>query len=612
MMYRPIGDYALISDCHSTALVSSEGSIDWACLRRFDAGSAFARLLDHDRGGYFSIVPVGRVVASSRRYLDDTMVLETTLVVDTGTIVITDAFAMRSGGSRKPFNSLVRSVTCTDGQVGVTVTIAPRFDYGSAHPWLRMHSHNVVSAVAGDDALVLHANTVLTIDAEACCVHATPTLAAGDSFVVIATSQAAHSLDTKPIEPTSDRLADTIRWWQRWSESTVAKGPYAKLLNRSALVLKALCCAPTGAIIAAPTTSLPEVAGGKANWDYRYCWIRDATLTLAALSAVGHHEVADGFRNFLMRSTAGHGDELQIMYGVYGERRLPEIEVELEGWRRSAPVRIGNGAAAQTQLDMYGHILDAVHLWHGGRHDIDTDEWAFIASLVDLAAQRWDRTDAGIWEIRGEPRHFVHSKVMCWVALDRGIRLAEDHRLDVDGVGDLQAWTKARAAIREAVEADGVDPVAGNFVQYFGTSEVDASLLQLALVGFVEPADPRMIRTVEAIQARLGGADGFIRRYRSTDVVVETVNGGDEGYFLLCSCWLVQVLAKQGRHTEATVLFERIVALGNDVGLYAEEYDVTSKEFLGNFPQAFTHLGLMAAANCLDACAPIRSVPITM
>ena len=606
--YRPIGDYALLSDCHSSALVSSVGSIDWACLRRFDAGSAFARLLDHERGGHFAIVPRGRVLSSSRRYLDATMVLETTLDLASGTVVFTDAFAMEIGGSDDPSNVLVRRVECVAGSVDVEFTISPRFDYGAAHPWLRRHGERIVSAVAGDDALVVQATVAIELSSDTCAVTGSSALSAGESFTITARSQAAHQLDVTPIDDAAALIDATVEWWREWSSSTVAEGPYAALLERSALVLKALCCAPTGAIIAAPTTSLPEIRGGAANWDYRFCWIRDATLTLAALSIVGHREVAQGFRTFVMRSAAGHGDELQIMYGIYGERRLPEIELDLTGWRGASPVRIGNGAAHQTQLDMYGHLLDAVHVWHQENHDLDQDEWVFLASLVEIATQRWNEPDQGIWEIRGAPRHFVHSKVMVWVAIDCGIQLVADHGFD--GV-DLDVWAAVRDRIRHDVETEGVSSDGGHFVQSFGTDEVDASLLQLVLVGFVDANDPRMIETVRIIQAELASANGFIRRYRSSAAgsarpseATETVSGDDEGVFLLCTCWLVQVLAMQGRIEEATQLFDRVVAVGNDVGLFAEEYDPTTEEFLGNFPQAFTHLGLIAAADRLRTCSP--------
>jgi GH15 family glucan-1,4-alpha-glucosidase len=392
----------------------------------------------------------------------------------------------------------------------------------------------------------------------------------------------------------ADRLDETTSWWVAWSRSTVADGPYADLLARSALTLKALTCAPTGAIVAAPTTSLPEVPGGSANWDYRYCWIRDSTLAIEALAAVGHDEVARGFRRFLLRTTAGHGDELQIVYGAYGERRLVEQELDLAGWRHSRPVRIGNGAATQHQLDVYGNILDAVHVWHNRHHDLTADEWTFLRSVVDQAAARWRSPDAGIWEQRDHLRHFVHSKAMAWLALDRGIALADGQETDP---ADVQRWTSIRGEIRHAIETRGVDPKGGNFVRAFGSKAVDASLLKLALIGFVAATDERMVATVDRIREELC-VGGLIRRYRD-DEHVDTVDGDDEGVFLLCSCWMVEVLALQGHHDEAEQLFERIVATANDVGLFAEEYDTKHNELLGNFPQAFTHLGVIAAARRL-------------
>ena len=358
-------------------------------------------------------------------------------------------------------------------------------------------------------------------------------------------------------------------------------------------MLRSLCCEPSGALIAAPTTSLPEVPGGSANWDYRFCWVRDSALTLEALSRVGQLEVAERFRDFIRRSSSGHGAELQIMYGIYGERRLPELEADLEGWRCSSPVRYGNGAATQVQLDVYGHLLDAAFVWNAEHDDIDEDDWRFLRSVVDQAVARRNDPDAGLWEMRGPAREFVHSKVMVWVAIDRGIRLVEEH--DLDGV-DLEAWRSARDEVRHAVETRGVDLDRGNFVQYFGSTELDASLLKLPLEGFVEPDDPRMLATVDAIQRDLGDERGFVRRYASDNTAGSgTLGGRQEGVFLLCSFWLVEVLALQGRLDEAVELFERLVEVGNDVGLFSEEYDVADGSMLGNFPQAFTHLGLIRA-----------------
>lgn len=594
--YLPIGDYAFLSDCHSTALVSRAGSIDWACLRRFDRSSAFARILDHDCGGYFSIAPRQPLESASRRYLPDTMVLESTFTTADGTIVVTDAFAMRAGGADGPLGQLLRSVECRRGSMTVDIVVAPRFDYGQTRPWLRRHDTTRSSAIGGDDALLLVSDVELIVDDELCALTGSTSMAAGDRFGVTVSSQPAYSLDLDADLGDLPALLDqTVQWWQRWSSATLVDGPHAELVARSALVLKSLCCAPTGAIIAAPTTSLPEVVGGDANWDYRYCWIRDATLALEALESVGHGEVADGLRRFIMRSAAGDGGELQIMFGPYGQRRLSEEQLDLEGWRGSKPVRIGNAASTQVQLDVYGHLLDAVHLWQERRHDIDDDEWRFLATVVDRAVDRWEQPDAGIWEMRTTPSHFVHSKVMAWVALDRGIRLVTHHGLDDV---DLDRWRSIRDDIRRSVERRGVDPERGNFVQHFGTREVDASLLKLALVGFVDANDERMLATVAAIEHDLTADNGLLRRYRSTD---GTVDGTREGVFLLCSFWLVEVLVLQDRRDDASALFERVIAVANDLGLLAEQCEVSSGQLLGNFPQAFTHLGLIAADRRLRA-----------
>lgn len=603
--YLPIGDYALLSDCHSTALVSSSGSIDWGCLRRMDQNATFCRILDHDKGGYFSIRPTAELVEKSRRYLDQTMVLETTMTTGSGTVVVTDAFAMTEGGSDEPRAQLLRRATCTDGEIEVEVVIEARFDFGEVIPWVRTNNEGCVTLIGSDDAVVVDADFDLELDREAGRVTATSTLRCGESIRVTAVAQAAHLVDPSAAKASDvdERLAETTTWWTDWSKSTIAEGDYAELVERSALVLKSLNCAPTGAIIAAPTTSLPEIEGGGSNWDYRYCWVRDATLALQSLSSVGHDEMAQGFRDFIMRSSAGHGAELQIMYGCYGERKLLEYELDLEGWRGSRPVRVGNEAATQIQLDVYGHLLDAAHLWqvHASEHgsgepvSVDEDEWRFLASVVERAIDNWQRPDAGIWELRGEPRHYVHSKLMVWVALDCGIHLVEDY--GVDHV-DIDRWRATREEIRTSIERDGLDPTGTHFVQYFGADTVDASLLKLPLMRFIEADDPRMVATVAEIQKRLGhGDEGFIRRFGddSGDDDGPGRANDDEGVFLLCTFWLVEVLALQGRIDDAHGLFRRAIGTGNDLGLFAEEYDVTQRVMLGNFPQAFTHLGLIAA-----------------
>jgi GH15 family glucan-1,4-alpha-glucosidase len=593
--YRPIGDYALLADCHSAALVSRDGSVDWACLRQFDAGSVFARLLDHDRGGHFAVRAVD-AVDTTRRYLDGTLVLETSVRSATGAARVIEAFAMRPGGMRTPRHQLLRVVEGVGGEVTFEIDCCPRFDYGGLRPWLRHHGEGVFSAVGGGDALVLTTDARLTVDRRASTIRARLTVGAGQRVRLSLVSQWAHQLDPAAgaVDDIDDRLDETIAWWRRWSSDTSTPAQHGAAVARSAAVLKGLTCAPTGAIVAAPTTSLPEQIGGERNWDYRYSWVRDSTLALEALAQAGHCEVARGFRDFLMRSSAGHVDDLQIMYGAYGQRRLPEQVLDLEGYRESRPVRIGNGAAEQRQLDVYGHILDAAHLWHTRHDQVDADEWLFLAQVVDAAADHWRYPDQGIWEMRGDPRHFVQSKVMCWVALDRGIRLSDAGA----GDGDVDRWRTERDAVRDAVLTDGISRTGGHFVQAFGGDDIDASLLKLSATGFVDPHDDTMTATVAAIRERLSvPPDGFLRRY--------TTNGGDglsgdEGTFLLCSLWLVDALSLQGEADAAEALFERVLAVGNDLGLLAEEYDPTSRELLGNFPQAFTHMGIIQSAFRLD------------
>ncbi len=585
--YRPISDYAFLSDCHSTALVSSHGSIDWACLRRFDAGSAFGRILDAEKGGYFSIGPVAKVTGVERRYQPHTMVLETTMHTDHGTVRCTDAFAMRRGGASRPTHELLRKVEALEGEVEVEIEIEPRFDHGATRPWLRHHDDGRCSAVGGNDALVLHCSIALDMDRERCRFGARTQLREGDVVATSLVSQAAHQVDTTAVDcdKVEAHLRTTRRWWTQWSKDTDVNGPHAEALERSAITLKGLTCAPTGAVVAAATTSLPEVPGGSANWDYRYSWVRDTTLAIEALAEVGHPDVAEGFRDFIMRSAAGHADELQIMFGPYGERSLPERELSLEGWRGAAPVRIGNDAATQIQLDVYGHLLEAAHLWQERADHLSDDEWAFLSSVVDQAVIHRSDADSGIWELRGPPRHYVHSKAMIWVALDRGISLVAEHGFSH---GSPDRWRDARDEVRHEIETRGVDPDRGNFVQHYGSTELDANLLKLPLIGFIDAQDERMRLTTDAIIDELGTEPyGFLRRFRT--------DGDQEGVFLLCSCWLVEVLALQGRTDEATALFENLLAVGNDVGLYSEEAVPDGTEMLGNFPQAFTQLGLVSA-----------------
>ena len=540
--YLPISSYALIGDCHSTALISERGSIDWACLRRFDGGGAFCRLPNAERGGTFELCPVAPA-KSWRSYVKDTNVLETTFETASGRVRVLDCFSMREGGSRRPYQQLLRMVEGVEGEVELEAVIEPRFDYGAIVPWLRHHpDEDGHSAVGGEDGLVLSSGCALAIERAAGRLRGRFSVREGARCRFSLVASRAHDVVLRrvPDEVIDRRLTQTIDWWRRW----VARGRYwpehREEVVRSALVLKALTCAPTGAVVAAPTTSLPEALGGPRNWDYRYSWIRDSTLTLSALLSVGHEDVARGFKRFIQRTTAGRAGDLQVMYGCYGERRLPEIELShLDGYRGSRPVRVGNAAAEQRQLDVFGEILDLWRLSTQGEERVSPDEWRFLRGLVEAARGSWRKPDQGLWEMRGPPRHFVHSKVMCWVALDRGIEFAESQRLPCD----LAGWRAEREEVRREVERRGVDPARGCFVQAFDSGELDASLLLLPIVGFVEAGDPRMLATVHHLEQELG-TDGLLRRYR-----VDLNDGltGREGFFLMTSFWLVEVLAMQGR-----------------------------------------------------------------
>ncbi len=597
--YLPIGEYAFLSDCHSTALVSRHGSVDWACFRRFDSATAFCRLLDHDRGGHFSISAVDQATIH-RNYLDGTLVLQSVIRTESGSAKLTEAMVMRRGGARDPRHELVRVLTGIEGTVRFDLCLRPRFDYGLTAPLLRQVHDDAYTAVGGAEALVIHTDAQLDVDDDESMFTGELTVAAGEARRFLLTSRAAHEVDdvSSELGDADARLDETIDWWQRWTEAGNEPGPQESSCRTSIRVLKGLTCGPTGAVIAAATTSLPEEIGGNRNWDYRYSWVRDSSLVLDALLGTGHAEVARGFRDFLVRSAAGNAADLQIMYGAYGERFLPEVELDLDGYRGSRPVRVGNAASRQNQLDVYGHLMDAVDTWHDGSSAFDPPLRRFLREAVDLAARRWREADQGIWEMRGDPEHFVHSKVMCWVALDRGIGLAE--LLDTSD-DDIARWRAAAAELRAEVMEHGIDPGRGCFRQHYGTTDVDASLLKLPLVGFIDADHPAMLATVGAIQHDLAvGEGGFIRRYAAhvDDGVADKRN--DEGVFMLASCWLVEVLSLQGRRSEALALFERVRGCANDLGLYAEEVDVRTGELLGNFPQAFTHLGLLIAARRLD------------
>ncbi|HEU0335564.1 MAG TPA: glycoside hydrolase family 15 protein [Gaiellaceae bacterium] len=596
--YPPIADYALIGDCHGGALVSRDGSIDWCAFHRFVANPVFARILDWERGGHFRIAPRDDYLVS-RRYLPGTNVLETRFETETGAITLTDCLPVGTAGGH-PEHRLLRLVRCVLGEVPVRVEFAPRFDYGLTAPRFEQLDTDLAVVYGGSDALVLQSQLPIEhADLTACTLGRT--LREGEQAFVALTYQLPHELHAERLQPFDvERLVrDTTAWWEQWSARCTYTGPYREQVQRSALVLKALTNAPTGAIVAAATTSLPEEVGGERNWDYRYSWLRDSSLTLNALFALGYTEEAEAYMGWLKRTTAGRAEELQIMYGVGGERFLPEVELDhLEGYRGSKPVRIGNGAARQFQLDVFGELLDAAWMYrvHGGV--VDDVFWELLADVADTVLAKWPEPDQGIWEIRGEPRHFTYSKVMAWVALDRAIRIAELDGREVD-----PAWTAGRDEIRALVEKDGVEPERG-FTQSFGDGgKLDASNLMIPIVGFVPHEDPRARATFEAIAEELS-VDGFVYRY-----VTDGVDGlsGDEATFAICSFWLVECMARAGETGRAAELFERLVGYCNDVGLLAEEIDPHSRELIGNFPQAFSHLGLIQAAIALDLPAESMS-----
>jgi GH15 family glucan-1,4-alpha-glucosidase len=591
--YPPISDYALLSDCHSAALVSKDGSIDWLSFHRFEARPVFARLLDWGKGGFFRIAPRDDYTAT-RRYLPDTNVLETRFETETGTLILTDCIAVRAD-SGHPDHRLLRIVRCEAGEVAVKAKFEPRFDYGLTSPRLEMLDSDLAVVYGGADALVLQ--TQLPIghaDLSACA--AARTLKEGEQAFVTLTYSLPHELDPQRLgeKQVAAELDGTIHFWSDWAARCTYDGPYREQVVRSALVLKALTNAPTGAIVAAATTSLPEEIGGERNWDYRYSWLRDSALTLNALFALGYADEANEYMAWLRRTTAGRAEELQIMYGVGGERYLPEVELDhLEGYRGSRPVRIGNGAAQQFQLDVFGELLDTAWLYRRNGGEIDDVFWELLRDVADVVARKWSEPDNGIWEIRGDPKHFTYSKVMAWVAVDRVIRLAE---LDAREV-DLDSLRSLRDQIRAVVERDGVDPASGAFTQSFGDGgKLDASNLMIPIVGFVPHGDPRARATSDRIAAELS-ADGFVYRY-----ITDGVDGlsGEEATFAICSFWLVECLARAGETDRARELFERLLGFCNDVGLLAEEIDPHSGELIGNFPQAFSHLGLIQAAIALD------------
>ncbi|HEX5223832.1 MAG TPA: glycoside hydrolase family 15 protein [Solirubrobacteraceae bacterium] len=593
----PISDYALIGDCHSAALVSRSGSIDWCCLPRFDSGSSFGRLLDPERGGHCSVaLRDGRSVASS--YLEETLVLRTAFESSQGSAEVIDFFAMREHGARSPRRELVRIVECTRGTAELALDIAPRFDYGAVRPWLRRTGIETFAAIGGDDGLLVWSDHELESDGESLRVGGA--VHAGERLRLLIRYERPELLEDDPspaLEPEQidGRLDETLAWWRRWRQRIRNDdGGDRGAVVRSMITLKALTYAPTGAIVAAATTSLPETIGGERNWDYRYSWIRDSTLAAHALAELGCEREAERFRHFIVRSSAGHAEDLQILFGVGGERRMTEEQLDLAGYRGSRPVRIGNGAAVQLQLDSLGEILNLAWRWHKRGHSPDDDEWRFFAEVVDAAAERWSEPDHGIWEWPGEPQHFVHSKACCWAALERGLTLAGECARKAP----VRRWERARREIAQAIDEHGYDRERGVFVQCFDEPDLDAALLLLPIAGFVEFDDERMVRTTDAIRSELD-ANGFLYRYRRKDGLP-----GQEGAFLACSFWLAECLARQGRLGPAREVFDRAVGASGPLGLFSEQVDPKRGELLGNYPQTLTHLSHVAAAVALAESQP--------
>ncbi|GHD84577.1 glycoside hydrolase family 15 protein [Streptomyces naganishii] len=588
-MHQRIEDYALIGDEQTAALVGRDGSVDWLCLPRFDSGACFARLLGDEDNGHWRIAPKGATAPCTRRaYRPGTLVLDTEWDTPEGSVRVTDLMPQRD---RAP--DLVRVVEGLSGRVTMRGTLRLRFDYGSIVPWMRRSGGHRV-AVAGPDSVWLRSEPGVRTWGEDFGTHAEFTVAEGEKVAFVLTWHPSHDPRPPLIDP-YEALEHSVADWRAWTARCRYDGPHRDAVVRSLITLKALTYAPTGGIVAAPTTSLPEELGGVRNWDYRYCWLRDSTLTLGALLSAGYQEEAEAWRNWLLRAVAGNPADLQIMYGLAGERRLPEYELAwLSGFAGSAPVRVGNDAVKQLQLDVYGEVMDSLSLARRSGLSAKPHMWSMQCALLDFLRGAWRRPDEGLWEVRGGRRHFVHSKVMVWVAADRAVRTLQD---DPSLRGDLDGWRALRDEVHREVCEKGYDRERNTFTQYYGSRELDAALLLIPRVGFLPPEDPRVVGTIDAVRAELGEG-GLVRRY-STDRTAVDGLPGSEGTFLVCSFWLADALHMTGRTKEARELFERLVGLGNDVGLLSEEYDAALGRQLGNFPQAFSHIGLVNTALAL-------------
>jgi GH15 family glucan-1,4-alpha-glucosidase len=593
-MALPIEDYALVGDRATAALIGRDGSVDWLCLPRFDSPACFAALLGDADNGRWILAPAHTdEVVATRRYVGNSAMLETTFTTPTGVLVLRDV--MPTGDGRA---DLVRTLRCSEGSVRVRHEWVVRFEYGLVRPWVtrqEVDGHEVIVATAGPDKLMLRGPRLpRAVDGH----HADEfELSEGESMTFATTWTRSWRQLPDPV-PSEDRIEATRVDDERWALACVQDVPHADLVRRSLLTLRLMTHAETGGIVAAPTTSLPEEFGGERNWDYRYCWLRDASLTLESLLAAGYNDEALSWRDWLLRAVAGDPQDLQIMYGVDGGRRLPERDLDhLAGYEGSRPVRVGNGAVDQRQTDVLGEVMIALEDARDGGLDETPQSWALQRTLVDGLATHWDQPDNGIWEIRGPLRHFTHSRVMVWVAFDRAVKAVEKHGFD----GDVELWRTLRDAVHAEVLDKGYDAARGTFTQHYDTRELDASLLNIPLVGFLPGDDERVLGTIAAIEEDLMH-DGLLHRYR-TGTGVDGLAGGEHP-FLACSFWLVSAYAMAGRHDDAHALLDRLCGLANDVGLLSEEYDTDADRMAGNFPQAFSHLTLVQAALALRGAPP--------
>lgn len=580
-----IEDYGFIGDTQTGCLVSRDGSIDWLCVPRFDSAACFARLLGDHTNGFWAIRPCG-TYRSWRRYIPRTLILETTFESSTGVATLLDFMPIR--GSEPDLVRIIRGVR---GSIEFEMVLSPRFDYGRTVPWIR-ELPDALQWVAGPDALLLRANVALQQDsADGVASFA---VSRGDEVEFFLAWYPSHGA-LPGVGDAGDALHSTEQWWRSWADQGHAAHD-DEAVSRSLITLKALTYAPTGGIVAAATTSLPEELGGVRNWDYRFCWVRDATFTLYALLIAGYTDEALEWRDWLLRAAAGSPAQMQIMYGAAGERRLPELELPwLSGFAGSTPVRIGNAASDQFQLDVYGELMDALHQARRAGIKPTEEAWALQHALMTFLEGAWREADDGIWEVRGPRRHFTHSKVMAWVAFDRAVRAVDTLHLE----GPRDRWAAIRDDIRGEVCEKGFNNEAGAFTQFYGSDLLDASLLMIPLVGFLSAQDERVVSTMHAVRDRLT-VDGFVRRYSAEATEIVDGVAGDEATFIPCSLWLADNLAMMGRHEDALRLYQRVTATANDLGLLAEEYDPVAGRLLGNFPQAFSHVGVVNTSRNLS------------